>query len=537
MLDTTTEAIVANHGCSDRMRIKYRSARLFVLFVFALAFAMPYCNAQSDRTAVLARRIYKDKYTAQLVPLLTQVLRFSTVEGNTTARDDQQAWIEKQGAALGFKVRNTGLVTEVELSGPEGAPVLGLVVHGDVQPVNPEEWTFAPFSGVEKNGVVYGRGSADDKGPLVQGLLAMAALRDSGAARTYTIRLLVGSDEESTNHDIAEYLKTHKAPDLSLVLDSGFPVVVGEKAWTAFTVTAPDPYGNTTESPAGGFVITGLDAGLATSIVPSRAKAVLQWHGSDADFAHALQELTDTRVPAGYQLKIEHDGRRVVVNAGGRAAHAGVNIEGGRNALVFLANVLHGKVLPNEGADLLLFAEEAGQDIYGSGLGLTTNDSLWGHYAVNVATIKPEKDAPNQLTLTINIRALPELWGKPLQEFLNQRLARFNDAHHERFTAGGFFDDPPLVFDPNSKLVKRLMADYERTTGTHPPPAISGGGTYAKRIPNAIAFGMWFPGKPYPGHDVDEQITVADLNKGVDVLIEALADLATSTPINDPLKP
>jgi len=81
------------------------------------------------------------------------------------------------------------------------------------------------------------------------------------------------------------------------------------------------------------------------------------------------------------------------------------------------------------------------------------------------------------------------------------------------------------------------MADYERTTGTHPPPAISGGGTYAKRIPNAIAFGMWFPGKPYPGHDVDEQITVADLNKGVDVLIEALADLATSTPINDPLKP
>src|SRR3954453_6545568 len=305
MLNTTTEAIVANHGCSDRMRITYRSARLFVLFVFALAFAMPYCNAQSDRTAVLARRIYKDKYTAQLVPLLTQVLRFSTVEGNTTARDDQQAWIEKQGAALGLKVRNTGLVTEVELPGPEGAPVLGLVVHGDVQPVNPEEWTFAPFSGVEKNGVVYGRGSADDKGPLVQALLAMAALRDSGAARTYTIRLLVGSDEESTNHDIAEYLKTHKAPDLSLVLDSGFPVVVGEKAWTAFTVTAPDPYGNTTESPAGGFVITGLDAGLATSIVPSRAKAVLQWHGSDADFAHAFQELTDTRVPADYQLKIE----------------------------------------------------------------------------------------------------------------------------------------------------------------------------------------------------------------------------------------
>src|SRR3954454_19191130 len=106
----------------------------------------------------------------------------------------------------------------------------------------------------------------------------MAALRYSGAARTYTIRMLVGSDEESTNRDIAEYLKTHKAPDLSLALDSGFPVVVGEKAWTAFTVTAPHP-NSAPQSIGNGFVITKLDAGVSPSIVPSRASAVLQWHG------------------------------------------------------------------------------------------------------------------------------------------------------------------------------------------------------------------------------------------------------------------
>jgi succinyl-diaminopimelate desuccinylase len=191
----------------------------------------------------------------------------------------------------------------------------------------------------------------------------------------------------------------------------------------------------------------------------------------------------------------------------------------------------------NQASDLLLFAEEAGQDIYGSGLGLATNDPLWGHYAVNVATVEPDTDTPNRLTLTINIRALPKLWGKPLQAFLNQRLDAFNSAHNERFTSGGFFDDPPLAFDPNAKLLKRLMADYAAATGSEAPPAISGGGTYAKRVPNAIAFGMWFPGKPYPGHDVDEQITVHDLNRGVDVLLQALADIATSAPMSDPLKP
>jgi len=199
--------------------------------------------------------------------------------------------------------------------------------------------------------------------------------------------------------------------------------------------------------------------------------------------------------------------------------------------------VLHGRVLPNGASDLLLFAEEAGGDIYGSGLGLATNDPLWGHYAVNAATIKPDKAAPNRLTLAINIRALPSLWGKPLEQFLSQRLSNFNSAHNERFVGGGFFDDPPLVFNPNAKLIKRLLADYERATGSAAPPAISGGGTYAKRIPNSIAFGMWFPGKPYPGHDVDEQITVSDLHKGVNVLLEALADIATSPPIIDPLKP
>jgi len=66
------------------------------------------------------------------------------------------------------------------------------------------------------------------------------------------------------------------------------------------------------------------------------------------------------------------------------------------------------------------------------------------------------------------------------------------------------------------------------------PPAISGGGTYAKRLPSSIAFGMWFPGKPYPGHDTDEQVPIADLHRGAHVLIEALLDLASAPPLRDP---
>ena len=110
-------------------------------------------------------------------------------------------------------------MTEIELPGPPGAPVLGLVVHGDVQPVEESHWKTPPFAGVVREGKIFGRGAADDKGPMVQALLAMHALREE--KRTHTVRLLVGSDEESANNDMKTYLASHAPPDYSLVLDSG----------------------------------------------------------------------------------------------------------------------------------------------------------------------------------------------------------------------------------------------------------------------------------------------------------------------------
>jgi succinyl-diaminopimelate desuccinylase len=104
-------------------------------------------------------------------------------------------------------------------------------------------------------------------------------------------------------------------------------------------------------------------------------------------------------------------------------------------------------------------------------------------------------------------------------------------------TTGGFYDDEPLVFDPAAKIVKHLMTAYARATGTPASPAISGGGTYAKRMPNSIAFGMWFPGAPYPGHDVDEKVPIGDLHRGTHVLIEAMVDLASGPPLREPFKP
>ena len=81
---------------------------------------------------------------------------------------------------------------------------------------------------------------------------------------------------------------------------------------------------------------------------------------------------------------------------------------------------------------------------------------------------------------------------------------------------------------------KTLVPEYAKATGRNDPLAVSGGGTYAKRLPRAIAFGMWFPGKPYPGHGADERISLDDLQAGLDVLLVALRDLAEGPPVGHP---
>ena len=482
---------------------------------------------------------YQQVEKLQLEPLLVEAIRFPTVAGNTKARDDEQAWLRRTAASLGLAAREAGKVTEVELPGPAGAPVLGLVVHGDVQPVEESAWTLPPFAGVVKDGFVIGRGAADDKGPLVQALLAMSALRESGIERTHTVRLLVGSDEESDNLDMKEYLQAHPAPDFSLVLDSSFPVVVGEKAWQGLTVAAP----KIAPRRASGYVVESLEAGLAPSIVPDRARLVFRWTASRGppDWKSLEQDFRARKPDEGTVLEVKPDGARLELIVHGRSAHAGVNLEGGRNALVSLAHLVHGLLPPCAESDLLAFAELAGQDHFGTGLGLTGSTPLWGRYAVNVATVgtksglSPEQDG--NLILTINLRRPPPMTGPQLRAHLDQVVAEFNRKTGARLVTGGFFADEPLAFDPQGKLVKRLLAAYARATGRTDGPAISGGGTYAKRLPHAIAFGMWFPEKPYPGHDVDEKNPVADLHLGVRVLLEALQDLATSPPLTEPFAP
>lgn len=474
---------------------------------------------------------YDARWAAKLVPMLVEVVRFPTHAGNDRAFADQKAWLERAAKDLGFEFRDAGKVVEIELAAAPGAPVLGLAVHGDVVPAE-GRWTFPAFEAAVKDGMVLGRGVADDKGPLVQALIAMKVLQESGRRRTHALRLLVGSDEESGATDMKEYLERHAPPDLTLVLDAAFPVGVGEKAWNLLTAETRLAVRDSSAEVR----LASLESGIAFSIVPDLAVAKVEAvPGHEAELAALSLRVAARALPAGTQLEIGGEGAALVLRVRGKAAHAGVNATGGRNALVALATILEPELPPGGARDILAFARLAGQDLEGTALGLMESHPTFGRAVVVPTMVRTTPEG--LLKLSINIRTNPGETGNALKERLERRVREFNAATGATLQPGGFFSSVPLVQDPDAKIVKRLLAAYRRATGRNDPASVSAGTTYAKKIPRSISYGMWFPGKPYPGHDVDEKVAIADLHLGAHALIEALADLAYAEPLKEAFKP
>ena len=109
-----------------------------------------------------------------------------------------------------------------EMPGPEGSPTVLLYAHYDVQPPGPEdEWETGPFEPVERNGRIYGRGSADDKGGIVMHLGAIAA---HGDHLPVGAQLFLEGEEEAGSvglEEILDKLSDRLAPDVIVIGDGG----------------------------------------------------------------------------------------------------------------------------------------------------------------------------------------------------------------------------------------------------------------------------------------------------------------------------
>ena len=81
----------------------------------------------------------------------------------------------------------------------EKEPLL-IMAHTDVVNVDPEKWTFPPFSATVDGGYVYGRGAVDDKDNLASALMVMLELKRLNIPLERDVIFLAESGEEGATH-------------------------------------------------------------------------------------------------------------------------------------------------------------------------------------------------------------------------------------------------------------------------------------------------------------------------------------------------
>jgi len=127
------------------------------------------------------------------------------------------------------------------LEGASGGPTLVLNGHVDVVPPGDLSlWTHSPFEGVVEDGRIYGRGALDMKGPLMAGLFALKAIRDSELELAGTVQLQsVVGEEDGGIGTLATVLRGYRG-DAAIVMEpTNFAVAPAQAGCLNFRVRVP----------------------------------------------------------------------------------------------------------------------------------------------------------------------------------------------------------------------------------------------------------------------------------------------------------
>ena len=390
----------------------------------------------------------------------------------------------------GFKVTNYDNKVVEAIVG-EGKKNITIMAHADIVPVG-TGWSQDPFQVVEKKGVVYGRGVADDKGPLLSCYYGLLALKENNLLGKYRVRFLVGGNEESGSLCMEHYFHTLKkeAPTYGFSPDSDFPVVFAEKGIMNFEVKKK------VNVPG----LLSLSGGTAPNSVIELCTVRYEINNDIIPFL--VKNFPDAEVLTRDDI--------VNITFHGKAAHGStpqLGVNAGMRAMKFLADYTKNK-------DLQKFVD-CYSDVYGKGCHATGYSHDMGQNSLNVGLIDYQDEI---ITMIVNFRFVETCEPVDLKS---------NIVENSRPLSVKFLGYSPLLyFKKDSPLIKTLVNAYRAETGdTKTEPLAIGGGTYAKETSNVVAFGLEYPGWDSKMHSVGEQIRVDALNQGMAIYARAIHDL------------
>lgn len=377
---------------------------------------------------------------------------------------------------------------------------VGMIGHLDVVPAG-NDWTYPPYGAEIHDGKMFGRGTEDDKGPTIAAYYAVKILKELNVPLSKRVKLIIGNDEETAWRCVRHYFSVYpEAPVSGFIPDADFPLIYAEKGISRIFIE-----GELKESD-----IIEVQGGFRDNMVPDYASAIL---ANNKDYMGLFHQFLSTKNYVG-TAKIEEDGN-VYLKVVGKSAH-GSTPQFGENAIDRLfeffiqQKISHPLVKLVE--NLLI------HDNYGKKLGVAYKDEEMGDLTNNFGVLSTEN---GKYRIQLNLRY-------PNGVNFDQVVNKISEAVKPYHATVIMDKHQALLYkDPNSELVQKLMSVYVKHTGdTKAKPINIGGGTFARAMPNCVAFGPHFLEKPTFIHQKNEFIDIDDLLLATIIYTEALYELA-----------
>lgn len=460
-----------------------------------------------------------DEHKEEMLQTLQELVAIKSVAKDTEGEfpfgqgvQDAFSYVLSKADKEGFSTKNVdNYGGHIDLPG-QGQGVMGIVGHLDVVPEG-TGWDEDPYSGLIKDGKIYGRGTADDKGPVIASFFAMKAVKESGAPLKDTVRLILGLDEETNWKGMKHYLSKVAPPDYGFTPDGDFPAIHGEKGILVFDLakklSAPS---------SKGLELTSLKGGNAANMVADYARAMIR-DTSGGGYDAVRRKAADFKEEKQVTISCKGIGKSLEIKTEGVSAH-GAKPEQGLNAIAVMMDFL-GRLdlVSDDAAEFIDFYNgHIGYELDGSSLGCGFSDEASGKLVLNVGMVRMDKESAS---LTVNIRYPVTSSDDAVYNAIMPAVDQYNlgiikEKHEE-----------PIYIPADDPMIVTFMDIYRKHTGDRESePLVIGGGTYARAMKNVIAFGARFPGEPELAHQKNECVAVDRLVTMAKIYAEAIYRLA-----------
>ena len=410
-----------------------------------------------------------DSYKKEMLDRLAKFVSINSIYDDSTV-SDMHPFGKGVSSALeyfynlakedGFEVTNYDNYC-VEIAYGDG-DILDILSHCDVVDVS-SRWEFDPFSNYYDDRYVYGRGTQDDKGPMLAAYYALKAIKDNNIKCNKKIRFIVGGNEESGSRCL-EYYYNHlnkEYPSLGFTPDASFPLINGEKGITRVKI------------------ITSVNKDF-TKICGGKA----------------LNIVMD-------ELLVEVLGKEIIYT--GKGAHASTPYKGESAFIKFLEDY------KDKYEDIKCLYEDF-NDYLGKGLGIDSYDDKLKELTMNIGKVELVND---NLEITLDIRYPTSTSALRIKESIEKK----------GYECEVLMDEAPIYMSEDSTLVKTLLGSYDYFVEGKSKAFTIGGGTYAKSSKNVVAFGMMFEDDLDLMHQDNEKIRIDHYLLGSKIYLKALLEL------------